>query len=71
MSDRIVEIIDQKVKAETAQNLINNAVGYNLQWMDSILKYMEVSKDNKLAVGEKVVSYLHIIEAEMRRYYDL
>ena len=71
MSDRIVEIIDQKVKAETAQNLINNAVGYNLQWMDSILKYMEVSKDDKNAVGEKVVSYLHIIEAEMRRYYDL
>ena len=56
---------------DQAQNFLDNCIGYNLQWMDTILKYMEVSKDDKNAVGEKVVSYLHILEAEFRRYYGL
>ena len=63
--------IEQQTKAQTAQTIIDNSIGYNLQWMDTALKYMEISKDDKNAVAEKVVSYLHILEAEMRRYYDL
>ena len=75
VKDHVREItftkVEEQVKAQTAQNIIDNSIAYNLQWMDTALKYMEISKDNKNAVGEKVVSYLHILEAEMRRYYDL
>ena len=66
-----IKKVEEQSKAQTAQNIIDDSINYNLQWMDTILKYMEVSKDDKNAVGEKVVSYLHILEAEFRRYYDL
>ena len=66
-----IKKVEELDKAQTAQNILDNSIGYNLQWMDTILKYMDISKDNKNAVGENVVSYLHILEAEFRRYYDL
>lgn len=71
MSEITFTKIEEQIKARTAQHIIDDSINYNLQWMDTILKYMEISKDNKNAVGEKVVSYLHILEAELRRYYDL
>ena len=71
MNETVIKEIEKQTKAQTAQNILDNSIGYNLQWMDTILKYMEISTDNKNAVGEKVVSYLHILEAEFRRYYDL
>ena len=66
-----IKKVEEQDKAQTAQNILDNSIGYNLQWMDTIHKYMDISRDNKNAVGEKVVSYLHILEAEFRRYYDL
>lgn len=71
MNETVVKEIERQTKSQTAQNILDNSISYNLQWMDTILKYMEISKDNKNAVGEKVVSYIHILEAEFRRYYDL
>ena len=56
---------------DQAQNFLDNCIGYNLQWMATILDHMKISKDDKNAVSEKIVSYLHILEAEFRRYYDL
>lgn len=67
-----VETQDVKMwMPEQAQNFLDNCIGYNLQWMDTILDHMKLSKDDKNAVGEKVISYLHILEAEFRRYYNL
>lgn len=63
--------IEKQTKVQTAQNILDNSISYNLQWMDVILKYMDISRDNKNAVAEKVITYIHILEAEMRRYYDL
>lgn len=71
MNEAVIKEIEKQTKAQTAQNIIDNSISYNLQWMDTALKYMEISRDNKNAVAEKVVSYLHILEAEMRRYYDI
>lgn len=71
MSEITFTKVEEQIKAQTVQNILDNSIGYNLQWMDTILKYMEISRDNKNAVGEKVVSYIHILEAEFRRYYDL
>lgn len=67
-----VETQDVKMwMPEQAQNFLDNCIGYNLQWMDTILDHMKLSKDDKNAVGERVISYLHILEREFRRYYDL
>ena len=71
MNETELKEIEKQTKAQIAQNILDNSIGYNLQWMDTILKYMYISKDNKNAVSEKVVSYIHILEAEFRRYYDL
>lgn len=50
---------------------INLCVNYNLEWIDTILKSMNVDPDNKDKVSEVVVVYLHMIEADARRKYDL
>lgn len=71
MTETEIKELENQIKAQTAQTILDNSIDYNLQWMDIILKYMEISKDNKNAIAEKVITYLHILEAEMRRYYDL
>lgn len=62
---------ESKTETGLNSNFVNNCICYNLQWLGTILKGTGTDTSDKIAVGQKVTTYLHMIEAEARRYYDI
>lgn len=66
------ELGDQTIKDERCQYYIDNCIGYNIQWMENILRQNEVVlQRDKTKAAQMIASYLHMLEGEMRRYFDL
>ena len=70
-SKKILQQIDEKVEEESTAYFVNNCLAYNVQWMEKILKRQKVDLNDKTAVSQKCTVYVHMIENEIRRYFDL
>lgn len=62
---------EERTETGLNSNFVTNCIGYNLQWLDTILRDTGTDASDKISVGQKVTTYLHMIEAEARRYYDI
>ena len=70
-SKKMIQQIDEKVEEESTAYFVNNCLAYNVQWMEKILKRQKVDLNDKTAVSQKCTVYVHMIENEIRRYFDL
>lgn len=68
-SKKMIQMIDEKVEEESTAYFVNNCLAYNVQWMERILKHTDLN--DKTAVSQKIACYLHMIEAELRRSFDV
>ena len=67
---------EQNSTTEVTRPDINLCIDYNMQWIDAIIKSELVSNTDCLEnckdrAAEIIAVYLHMIEAEARRFYDL
>ena len=70
-SHQMVEEISKKLEEERAQYFVDTCITYNVQWMEAILSHNSVDLHDKHAVAEKITVYLHMLEAELRRSFDV
>lgn len=70
-SKKMLSQIEEKLDEERAQHFVDNCIAYNVQWMEKILKRQKVDLNDKTAVSQKCTVYVHMIENEIRRYFDL
>ncbi len=71
-SKMMLKQIEEKLDEERAKYFIDNCIAYNVQWMESILEHNKINiRDDKTAVSQKIACYLHMIEAELRRSFDV
>ena len=63
------KMIDAVIEEDRQAYFVDTCISYNVQWMERILKHTDLN--DKTAVSQKIACYLHMIEAELRRSFDV